>query len=80
MFFESSPDLWFKVVDATFNETKIFSESSHFTLTVLKLNSNQLEIVGNLLHGSHPHPYFQMKRLANTNLWNHRSTEVCLFN
>ena len=63
MFFESSPDLWFKVVDAIFDENKVFSESSRFRLTVLKLNSNQLEIVGNLLHGSHPRPYFEMKRL-----------------
>ena len=63
MFFESSPDLWFKVVDAIFDENKVFSESSRFRFTVLKLNSNQLEIVGDLLHGSHPHPYFEMKRL-----------------
>ena len=40
MFFESSPDLWFKVVDAILDENKVFSESSHFRLTVLKLNSN----------------------------------------
>ena len=63
MFFESSPDLWFKVVDAIFDENKVFSESSRFRLTVLKLNSNQLEIVGDLLHGSHPRLYFEMKRL-----------------
>ena len=36
MFFESSPDLWFKVVDAIFDENKVFSESSRFRLTVLK--------------------------------------------
>ena len=54
MFFESSPDLWFKVVDAK----KVFSESFRF-----RLISNQLEIVGDLLHGSHPRPYFKMKRL-----------------
>ena len=63
MFFKSSPDLWFKVVDAIFDENKVFSESSRFRLTVLKLNSNQLEIVGDLLHGFHPRPYFEMKRL-----------------
>ena len=42
---------------------KPFAESSRFRLTVLKLNSNQLEIVGYLLHGSHPRPYFETKRL-----------------
>ena len=63
MFFESSPDLWFKVVDAIFDENKVFSESSRFRLTVLKLNSNQLEIAGDLLLGSHPRPYFETKRL-----------------
>ena len=63
MFFESSPDLWFKVVDAIFDKNNVFSESSRFRLTVLKLNSHQLEMVGYLLHGSHPYPYFEMKRL-----------------
>ena len=44
MFFESSHDLWFEVVDATFDENKVFLESSRFRLTVSKLNSNQLKI------------------------------------
>ena len=35
MLFESSPHLWFKVVDAIFDENKVFSESSRFRLTVL---------------------------------------------
>ena len=30
MLFESSPDLGFKVVDAIFDENKVFSESSRF--------------------------------------------------
>ena len=63
MFFESFPNLWFKVVDATFEENKVFSESSRFRLTVLKLNSNQLEIAEDLLHGFHPRPYCEMKCL-----------------
>ena len=63
MFFESYSDLWFKVVDAIFDENKVFSESFRFRLTVLKLNFNQLEIVVDLLHGSHPRSYFEMKRL-----------------
>ena len=32
MFFESFPDLWFKVVDATFDENKVFSEGFHSDL------------------------------------------------
>ena len=32
-------------------------------VSVLKLNSNQLEIVGDLLHVSYPRPHFEMKRL-----------------
>ena len=32
------------------------------TLGSDKPNSNQLEIIGDLLHGTHPRPYFEMKR------------------
>ena len=40
MFFESSPYLWFKVVDATFDENQVLSQSFRFRLNVLKMNSN----------------------------------------
>ena len=63
MFFKSSPDIWLKVVDATFDENQVFSESFRFRFTVLKLKPNQLEIAGDLLYGSHPRSCSEIKRL-----------------
>ena len=64
MFFESSPNLWFKVVDVPFDENKsIFRKFPFQTFYFIKLNSNQLDIVGDFTHGSHPRPYSEIKRL-----------------
>ena len=71
MFFKYSPDLWFKVVDPTFDENEVFSKSFRFRVIVLKLNSSQLKIVKDLLHGSYQSPYSEMKRLLTEYLRNY---------
>ena len=63
MFFQESPELWFKVLEASFEEQKIFSEITRFRCTLIKLKPSHLEVVAELLHMDHPQPYTEMKKL-----------------
>ena len=62
-FSQESPELWFKVLEASFEEQKIFSEITHFRCTLIKLKPSHLEVVAELLHMDHPQPYTEMKKL-----------------
>jgi len=53
----------FTVIEASFDEQNIFSESSQFRFAILNRTSSQHEVIGELLHGSHPRPYTEMKRI-----------------
>ena len=63
MFPQETPELWFKVLQASFEEQKIFSELICFRCTLNKLKPLHLEVVAELLHMDHPQPYTEMKKL-----------------
>ena len=61
-FSQETPELWFKVLEASFEEQKIFSELTRFRCTLIKLEPSHLEVVAELLHKDHPQPYTEMKK------------------
>ena len=63
MFSEETPELWFKVLEAAFDEGQLFDSLSRFRYALVKLNSSQLQVIGELLYGSHEEPYKKMKKL-----------------
>ena len=62
-FSQESPELWFKVLEASFEEQKIFKEITRFRCTLIKLKPSHLEVVAELLRVDHPQPYTEMKKL-----------------
>ena len=63
MFSQETPELWFKVLEASFEEQKVFSELTRFRCTLIKLKPSHLEVVAELLQMNHPQPYTEMKKL-----------------
>ena len=63
MFSQETPELWFKVLEASFEEQNIFSEPTRFRCTLIKLKPSHFEVVAELLHMDHPQPYIEMKKL-----------------
>ena len=63
MLFQETPELWFKVLEASFQEQKIFGELTCFRCIFIKLKHSHLEVVAELLHMNHPQPYTEMKKL-----------------
>ena len=61
MFSEESSELWFKVLEAAFDEQQIFSELTRFRIALVKLKPCHLEVVAELLHRDIPEPYSAMK-------------------
>ena len=45
MFSQETPELWFKVLEASFEEQKIFSVLTRFRCTLIKLKPSHLEVV-----------------------------------
>ena len=45
MFSQETPELWFKVLEVSFEEQKIFSELTRFRCTLIKLKPSHLEVV-----------------------------------
>ena len=67
-FSQESPEIWFKILEASFEEQKIFSEITRFRCTLIKLKPSHLEVVAELLHMDYPQPYIEMKKLLIQNL------------
>ena len=62
-FSQETTELWFKVLEVSFEEQKVFSELTRFRCTLDKLKPSHLEVVAELLHMDHPQPYTEMKKL-----------------
>ena len=63
MFSEETPEMWFKVLEAVFDEKQLYNNTSRFRYALIKLKSSQLQVIGELLYGRHHRPYDEMKRL-----------------
>ena len=63
MFSQETPELWFKILEASFEEQKIFSELTRFRCTLIKLKPLHLEVVVELVHMDHPQSLTEMKKL-----------------
>ena len=67
MFSQETPELWFKVLEASFEEQKIFSQQTRFRCTLIRLKPLHLEVAAELLHMDHPQPYTEMKKILMQN-------------
>ena len=63
MFSQETPELWFKVLKASFEKQKFFGELTRFRCTLIKLKHSHLIVVAKLLHINYPQPYIEMKKL-----------------
>ena len=64
IFSQKTPELWLKVLKASFEKQKVvFSELTHFRCTLIKLKLSHLQVVAELLHMDHPQPYTKMRKL-----------------
>lgn len=63
MFMEETPELWFKILEVAFEEKQFFNNISWFRYALVKLNSAQLQVIGELLYKSHHQPYNKIKKI-----------------